>query len=79
MKMSLTENLQQGEQPGQRPGRKKKDNRPQTEPAIFQLTPEIIERLGHYVVSRPRAEHRKVTKSEVVERALDEFLRSNGF
>ena len=79
MTISPTEKLQQGEQPRQKPGRKKKDNMPQTDLASFKLTPEVIERLGYYVVRRTREEHRKVTKSEIVERALDEFLRGKSF
>lgn len=77
--MSLTEELQQGEQPRQKPGRKKKDNVSQTDPAAFKLTPEVIERLGYYAVRRTREEHRKVTKSEIAEQALDEFLKTKGF
>jgi len=79
MNMSLTEKLQQGEHPRQTPGRKKKEIIPQTDPAAFKLTPEVIERLGYYTVRRTREEHRKVTKSEVVEEALDDFLKGKGF
>jgi len=79
MNMALTEKSQQAEQPRQRRGRKKKDNTPPTDPAAFKLTLEVIERLGHYTVRRTREEHRKVTKSEVVEKALDEFLKAKGF
>lgn len=79
MNMSITEKLQQREQPRQKPGRKKKDNEPLTESATFKLTPDLIERLGHYAVRRTREEHRKVTKSEVVEEALGEFLRGKDF
>ena len=77
--MSLSEKSQQGEQPRQKPGRKKNDNMPPTDPAAFKLTPEVIERLGHYTVRRTREEHRKVTRSEIVEEALDEFLADKGF
>lgn len=77
--MSVAEELQQGGQPRGKPGRKKKDNMSQTDSAAFKLTPELIERLGHYAVRRKREEHRQVTKSEIAEEALDEFLRSKGF
>ena len=79
MNMSSTEKLQRREQPRRKPGRKKEDNKPPTDPAAFKLTPEVIERLGYYTVRRTREEHRKVTKSEIVGEALDEFLRGKDF
>ena len=40
----------------------------------YKLPPDLIKRLGHYVVDHPAVE-----KSEVVEEALDKFLTDNGY
>ena len=73
------EELTKGKQARLKPGRKKKENILKTETAAFKLTPVVIERLGYYAVRRTREEHRKVTKSEIVEEALDKYLRNKGF
>jgi len=36
-------------------------------------------RLGHYVVDRSYKEHRNVERTEVAEKAVDEFLRKEGY
>ena len=63
----------------QRLGRKKQGNKPLRFPATFKLPPDLIERLEHYIAHRKRVECRKVEKSEVVEEALDKFLRDNDY
>ena len=40
----------------------------------YKLPPDLIKRLGHYVVDHPTVE-----KSEVVEKALDKFLTDEGY
>lgn len=40
----------------------------------YKLPPNLIKRLGHYVVDHPPVE-----KSEVVEEALDKFLSDKGY
>ena len=60
-------------------GRRKQDNQVAKEPVNFQWSPDLIERLGHYVVHRKRVEGRKVTMSKVAEKAVDEFLTKEGY
>lgn len=54
--------------------RRKQDNKRVREHRGYKLPPDLIKRLGHYVVDHPPVE-----RSEVVEKALDKFLTDKGY
>lgn len=54
--------------------RRKRGNKPVRQHRGYKLPPDLIKRLGHYVVDHPPIE-----KSEVVEDALDKFLSDKGY
>jgi hypothetical protein len=62
-----------------RRGRKKRVDKDSIKSVNFVLSLDLIERLGHYCVHQSRVEGRNVTNSEVVERALHEFLTREGY
>ena len=47
--------------------------------ATFKLSPELVARLGHYIVDCSCKNFRRVEKSEVIEESLDKFLTGKGY
>lgn len=53
---------------------RKRGNKRAREHRGYKLPPDLIKRLGHYVV-----DHSPVERSEVVEEALEKFLNDKGY
>jgi len=62
-----------------KPGPKKRVNSNSRKQVTFKWSWEIEKRLGFYLVNRNYEERRDVDRSEVVEQAVDEFLRDKGY
>ena len=57
----------------------KRSNKGARRPQTFKLPPELVARLGHYIVDCSCKDVRRVEKSEVVEESLDKLLTDKGY
>ena len=62
-----------------KPGPKKRLNGNSRKQVTFKWSWEIEKRLGLYLVNRNYEERRDIDRSEVVEKAVDEFLTKEGY
>lgn len=58
---------------------KKRGNKGTRRSQTLKLPPELVARLGHYIVDCSCKDFRRVEKSEVVEESLDKFLTGKGY